>query len=160
MLFAADYSQVELRVLAHMSGDEKLISAFLGDEDIHRATAAFLNNIEPELVTSNMRAMAKRVNFGIIHGLSEFGLARDTGLPREVAAAFHRQYLDKYAGVRTYIEETAAHARQHVVATLSGRRRSMPDIYSANWNVQQARRACHHQYAHSGHRRRTSSSRR
>lgn len=138
-LIAADYSQVELRLLAHLSGDENLIETFQRGEDIHRRTAALVHNIPLDQVTSDQRRVAKSANFGIIYGLSAYGLARDTGMPVAQAGRFIDAYFKQYPRVQTYLESSRAHAeRTGYVASLSGRRRYIPDIYSPNPTKRQA----------------------
>lgn len=129
LLLAADYAQVELRLLAHFSRDERLLAAFAAGEDVHRATAAEVFGVPPEAVTPAQRRIAKIVNFGIIYGVSDFGLAQNTGLPRADAARIISQYMARYEGVRRYIDETLRQARAHgYVTTLFGRRRYLPEI--------------------------------
>ncbi|MBI4504343.1 MAG: DNA polymerase I [Chloroflexi bacterium] len=129
LLLAADYTQVELRLLAHFSRDERLLAAFAAGEDVHRATAAEVFGVPPEAVTSDQRRIAKVVNFGIIYGVSDFGLAQNTGLPRADAARIISQYMARYEGVRRYIDETLRQARARgYVTTLFGRRRYLPEI--------------------------------
>lgn len=138
-LVVADYSQIELRVLAHIAGEETLIEAFRRGEDIHRATAATVFNVAPDLVTVEMRRAAKTINFGILYGISGFGLAQNLGgmTPKE-ADRFIAAYLDRYPKVRRYIEETEASAkREGKVETLYGRVRWLPDITSSNYNLRE-----------------------
>jgi len=138
-LVAADYSQIELRVLADMTGDEGLIAAFLAGEDIHRATAATVYGVEPGAVTRQMRDLAKVVNFGIVYGMGEFGLSSRTELSREEAGAFITTYYAKYPGIRTWQEATLASTREKGYAeTLFGRRRYLPAIRSSNFQVRSA----------------------
>ena len=101
-LFAADYSQIEFRVLAHMSQDEKLIEAFRQGADIHRRTAADVFGVEPDDVTSEMRDAAKAVNFGIIYGISDYGLSQNLNITRKEAATFITSYLENFPGVKIY----------------------------------------------------------
>ena len=132
-LVSADYSQVELRVLAHVSGERELIEAFQRGEDIHRRTAAEVYSVAPEDVTPDMRRIAKVVNFGVVYGLSDFGLARDTGMSREEAHAFIDAYFRNFPAVTTYLEQTRNHAREYgFVETFIGRRRYIADIRAAN----------------------------
>ena len=132
-LVSADYSQVELRVLAHVTGEERLIEAFARGEDIHRRTAAQVYGIDPDAVTRDMRRVAKVVNFGVVYGLSDFGLARDTGMSREEAAAFIHSYFESFPAVTRWLEQTRMHAREWGwVETFTGRRRHLPDIRAAN----------------------------
>ncbi len=130
-LLSADYSQIELRVLAHYSGDEALVNAFKNDKDIHRLTAAEVFSVFPELVTPEMRRAAKTVNFGIIYGISAFGLAKELGIGNRQAKEFIDRYFAKYPGVKRYIKETVEKAKeQGHVTTLLGRRRYIPDLKS------------------------------
>ena len=132
-LVSADYSQVELRVLAHVTGETELIEAFQRGEDIHRRTAAEVYAVEPEAVTPDMRRIAKVVNFGVVYGLSDFGLARDTGMSREDAHAFIDAYFSNFPAVTTYLEGVRNHAREYGwVETFIGRRRYIADIRAAN----------------------------
>ncbi len=132
-LVSADYSQVELRVLAHVTGETELIEAFQRGEDIHRRTAAEVYGVEPEAVTPDMRRIAKVVNFGVVYGLSDFGLARDTGMSREDAHAFIDAYFRNFPAVTTYLEGVRNHAREYGwVETFIGRRRYIADIRAAN----------------------------
>jgi DNA polymerase-1 len=132
-LVSADYSQVELRVLAHVTGETELIEAFQRGEDIHRRTAAEVYAVEPEAVTPDMRRIAKVVNFGVVYGLSDFGLARDTGMSREDAHAFIDAYFRNFPAVTTYLEGVRNHAREYGwVETFIGRRRYIADIRAAN----------------------------
>ncbi len=136
---AADYSQIELRVLAHITGDEGLISAFQADEDIHRATAATVYSVQPEDVTRRMRDLAKVVNFGIVYGMSEYGLASRTELTREEAADFINTYYAKYPKIRDWQQSTIESTKEHGYAeTIFGRRRSLPAIRSSNFQVRSA----------------------
>jgi DNA polymerase-1 len=136
---SADYSQIDLRALAHLSQDPTLLEAFRHDEDIHTATASRLFNVPPLLVTPDMRRVAKTVNFGVIYGMSEYGLEQATELSRDEAAQFITAYFEKYPGVKTYLETTKQQARAiGYVQTLLGRRRSIPEINSTNWQVKQA----------------------
>lgn len=129
LLLSADYSQIDLRVLAHYSGDEALVNAFKNDEDIHRITAAEVFSVFPELVTPDMRRAAKTVNFGIIYGMSAYGLAKELGIENKQAKEFIDRYFAKYPGVKRYMKETVEKARkQEYVTTLFGRRRYIPDL--------------------------------
>lgn len=131
LLLSADYSQVDLRVLAHYCRDEALIRAFKRGEDIHTRTAAEVYGVMPEFVTPDMRRMAKTVNFGIIYGMSAYGLAKGLGLERKQAQKFIDQYFRRYPGVRRYMEDTVREARERgYVTTMLGRRRYIPDIKS------------------------------
>lgn len=136
VLFAADYSQIELRVLAHLSGDENLRRAFVEHEDIHRRTASEVFGVAMEDVDYNMRRMAKAVNFGIIYGISDFGLSRDLGISRREAGAFIDKYYAKYPRVKIYMEKIIIEAREKgYVTTILQRRRYLPDLFSSNRNV-------------------------
>ena len=135
-LVSVDYSQIELRILAHMSGDETLVTAFQEGQDIHTSTAAEIYGVAPEQVTADMRRLAKTVNFGVIYGLSAYGLARDTGLPQREAASFIEAYKSKFAPVFAYMERTKRSVSELGYAeTLLGRRRYLPDINSGNGMV-------------------------
>jgi len=139
VLLAADYSQIDLRALAHLSQDENLRGAFLRDEDIHAATASQLYGVAPAQVTGDMRRLAKTVNFGVIYGMSEFGLEQATELSREEAAKFIHAYFEKYPGVRQYLDRTKEQARdQGYVQTLLGRKRIIPEIKSPNRILREA----------------------
>lgn len=132
---SADYSQIELRILAHLSGDEKLREAFLHQEDIHRRTAAEVLHKDPKDVTAAERSHAKAVNFGIIYGISDYGLARDLGISREEAGAYIEKYLERYPKVRQYMADSIAAAKESGRAeTMYGRFRVLPDIHSRNFN--------------------------
>ena len=132
-LVSADYSQVELRVLAHVTGEQELIDAFQRGEDIHRRTAAEVYGVAPENVTPDMRRIAKVVNFGVVYGLSDFGLARDTGMSREDAHTFIDTYFRNFPAVTAYLEGVRNHAREYGwVETFIGRRRYIADIRAAN----------------------------
>lgn len=136
---AADYSQIELRVLAHVTGDEGLVAAFLADEDIHRSTAATVFGVDPSAVTRPMRDLAKVVNFGIVYGMGEFGLASRTELTREQAADFIQTYYTKYPAIRDWQRETIESTRTNGYAeTIFGRRRYLPAIRSSNFQVRAA----------------------
>jgi DNA polymerase-1 len=138
-LLSADYSQIDLRALAHLSQDESLLDAFRHDEDIHTATAAQVFGVEPSKVTPEMRRVAKTVNFGVIYGMSEYGLEQATGLSREEAASFINAYFEKYPGVKSYLESTKEEARQTgYVQTILGRRRAIPEINAQNRQVREA----------------------
>ncbi|MCL4501885.1 MAG: DNA polymerase I [Deltaproteobacteria bacterium] len=133
VFLAADYSQMELRLLAHFSEDPILLKAFREGIDIHRQTAAEVFGIHPDLVTSEMRRQAKVVNFGIIYGISPFGLAKQMGVPQRVAADFIQRYFARHTRVKAYLDETLETAReQGWVTTLLGRRRRIPQLHSSN----------------------------
>jgi DNA polymerase-1 len=138
-LLAADYSQIELRVLAHFCRDARLVEAFQRDEDIHRATAASSFRIPPDKVTPEHRRLAKMINFGLLYGMSEFGLAQRSGLPREEAATVLKSYFESYPGILTYLEETKTKAQETgYVETVLGRRRAIPEVRSSNRQVRAA----------------------
>ncbi len=132
-LVVADYSQIELRLLAHMSGDEVLVDAFTHNQDIHTRTAAEVLKVDPAFVTPDMRRSAKAVNFGIVYGQTPFGLAQTLGIDRKEAELYIRRYFERYAGVREFIDKTIEHVRETGVATtLLGRRRPIPDMKNRN----------------------------
>ncbi|MGP7816723.1 DNA polymerase I [Niallia sp. 01092] len=136
IVFAADYSQIELRVLADIANDEKLIEAFKEDHDIHTETAMSVFHVDADEVTSNMRRHAKAVNFGIVYGISDYGLSQSLHITRKEAARFIERYLESYPGVKNYMEEIVADAKQQgFVSTLLHRRRYLPEITSRNFNV-------------------------
>jgi DNA polymerase-1 len=138
-LLSADYSQIDLRVLAHLSQDPSLIAAFDQDEDIHASTASKLLGIPEKEVTSEMRRNAKTVNFGVIYGMSDYGLEQATKLSREEAARFIALYFEKYPKVKEYLEATKEQARKlGYVQTVLGRRRFLPEVNSANRMVREA----------------------
>ena len=138
-LVAADYSQIELRILAHLSQDRALITAFESGDDIHRRTAAAMFQVDPAAVTREMRSRAKTINFGIIYGMNEYGLSSRLAIPVEDAKVFIRAYFEVYPGVRDWIESTIARAReQGQVTTLLGRRRTVAELGSSNPRVRQA----------------------
>ena len=136
-IVSADYSQIELRIMAHLSGDRGLIEAFAAGEDIHRHTAAEVFGVAPDEVTSEQRRYAKVINFGLIYGMSAFGLAGNLGIERAAAASYMDKYFTRYPGVAAYMERTRNEAKERgFVETVFGRRLWLPDIASAN----QARR--------------------
>ena len=136
VLFAADYSQVELRIMAAMSGDPGMIEAFEQEVDIHSATAARVNGVSLGEVEPTMRSAAKMVNFGIIYGISAFGLGQRLGIPRADAGEIINTYFEQYPGVKNYMDETVEEAKSSgYVETLTGRRRYLRDINSANATV-------------------------
>jgi DNA polymerase-1 len=138
-LFSADYSQIDLRVLAHLSGDPDLIAAFAQDEDIHATTASKIFGIPVDKVTSEMRRNAKTVNFGVVYGMSDYGLEQATNLSREGASQFIALYFEKYPRVKEYLEVTKEQARKlGYVQTMLGRRRYLPEINSSNRMVREA----------------------
>ena len=135
-LLSADYSQIELRIIASMSGDKHMIEAFKNGEDIHQATAAKIYNVKLSEVSKDMRRNAKMVNFGIIYGISSFGLSERSGISRKEASDVIKQYFDQYPGIREYMDKTIAFARANgYVETLMRRRRYLRDINSNNANV-------------------------
>ena len=135
-LIVADYSQIELRLLAHMSQDPVLLDAFRQGEDIHTRTAAEVFGVGPLAVTPELRHNAKAVNFGIVYGISGFGLAAQLGIPRAEAEKYIKAYFERYSGVKKFIEATIADVRQTgVTRTLFGRERPIPDINSRNPNA-------------------------
>jgi DNA polymerase-1 len=138
-LLAGDYSQIDLRALAHLSQDSSLVNAFRRDEDIHTATASQLFGVGASKVTPDMRRLAKTVNFGVIYGMSDYGLEQATELSREEAAQFITSYFEKYPGIKQYLESTKQQARESgYVQTLLGRKRFIPEINSPNRQVREA----------------------
>ena len=138
LLLVADYSQIELRVLAHIAEEPALIAAFEAGEDIHRATAAVVMDVAPELVTARQRRAAKVINFGIIYGMSAFGLSQNLGISRGEAQQFIDAYLEKYAGVKRYMDSTLEAAeREGKVETLYGRVRWLPELQARNHAVRE-----------------------
>jgi len=138
-LVAADYSQIELRIMAHLSGDASLLSAFADDRDVHQATAAEVFGIPLEAVTSDQRRSAKAINFGLIYGMSAFGLARQLGIGRGEAQRYVDLYFERYPGVKRYMDETRQKARDAgYVETIFGRRLYLPDIQSRNQGLRQS----------------------
>ncbi len=136
VMFAADYSQIELRVLAHIADDEKLIQAFQEDMDIHTKTAMDVFHVAANEVTSNMRRQAKAVNFGIVYGISDYGLSQSLGITRKEAGQFIERYLESYPGVKQYMDNIVMDAKQTgYVSTLLHRRRYLPEITSRNFNL-------------------------
>ena len=136
MLIDADYSQIELRVLAHIADDPVMIDAFSKDQDIHRRTAAEVYGVPLDEVTPAMRSAAKAVNFGIVYGISDFGLARNIGVSRKQAAEFIERYLGRYAGIRRFMDSAVAQGKlQGYVTTLFGRRRYLKELSSPNYNI-------------------------
>jgi DNA polymerase-1 len=136
VLVAADYSQIELRIMAHISGDERLLKAFAEDQDIHQATAAEVFAVDLDAVTDEQRRSAKAINFGLIYGMSAFGLARQLSINRYEAQDYIDLYFDRYPGVKKYMDETRAQAATNgYVETVFGRRLYLPDI-----NARQAQR--------------------
>ncbi|HEY5701429.1 MAG TPA: DNA polymerase I, partial [Gammaproteobacteria bacterium] len=132
-LLAADYSQIELRIMAHLSGDAGLTKAFESGADIHRATAAEVFNVDSEDVSGEQRRRAKAINFGLIYGMSAFGLGRQLGIPRGEAQEYVNAYFERYPGVRAFMDNTRARAKeQGYVETVFGRRLYLPEINSRN----------------------------
>lgn len=137
-LLAADYSQIELRIMAHLSKDEGLLNAFRQGMDIHRATAAEVFGVESTDVSAEQRRAAKAINFGLIYGMSAFGLAKQLGISRQDAQRYVDRYFERYPGVHIYMQRTKEHAREKgYVETLFGRRLYLPDIHSRNMQVRQ-----------------------
>jgi DNA polymerase-1 len=138
-IVSADYSQIELRILAHLSQDETLIQAFQNDEDIHARTASEIFTVPMEKVTPAMRREAKVINFGILYGMSPYGLSQQLGIEPKIAQSYIDEYFKKYTGVQTYIGKTLEEARQRgYVTTLLNRRRYLPDIHSPTLPIRQA----------------------
>lgn len=138
-IVSADYSQIELRIMAHLSGDERLLDAFAHGEDVHRATAGEIFGVTPLEVGPDQRRVAKSINFGLIYGMSAFGLARQLGLERSAAQTYIDRYFARYPGVARYMEEARATVREHgYVETVYGRRLWLPEIRSSNGNRRQA----------------------
>ncbi len=134
----ADYSQIELRVLAHISGDEHMIDAFLHDEDIHKQAASKVFDIPIDKVTKEQRSSAKAVNFGIVYGISDFGLAEQLNIPRKQAKKYIEQYLEKYSGIKSFMDNIVESAKEKgYVETLFHRRRYIPELSSNNYMVRQ-----------------------
>ena len=138
-ILAADYSQIELRIMAHLSGDEGLIRAFKNGEDIHRATAAEVFGVAPEAVSDEQRRNAKAINFGLIYGMSAFGLGRQLHIGRNEAQQYIDLYFERYPGVHRYMEDTRKLAAEKgYVETLFGRRLHLPEINARNGQRRQA----------------------
>ncbi|HEY2493345.1 MAG TPA: DNA polymerase I [Paenibacillus sp.] len=135
-ILAADYSQIELRVLAHISDDERLKDAFIHDMDIHTKTAMDVFGVKAEEVGADMRRSAKAVNFGIVYGISDYGLSQNLNIPRKEAAKFIEQYFEVFQGVRKYMDDIVKVAKNDgYVTTLLGRRRYLPEINASNFNI-------------------------
>ena len=133
LIASADYSQIELRIMAHISGDAALIRAFETGVDIHRATASEVFGVAPEAVSAEQRRYAKVINFGLIYGMSSYGLAKSLGIDNGAARNYIERYFDRYPAVRAYMERTREQAReQGYVETVFGRRLYLPDIRSPN----------------------------
>ncbi|HEX4619358.1 MAG TPA: DNA polymerase I, partial [Steroidobacteraceae bacterium] len=138
VLLAADYSQIELRIMAHLSGDESLRAAFAEDRDVHQATAAEVFGVELGGVTPDQRRTAKVINFGLIYGMSPFGLARNLGIERAAAQQYVERYFQRYPGTRRFMDETRVKARElGYVETVFGRRLYLPEIRSGNTQLRQ-----------------------
>jgi DNA polymerase I len=138
VFLTADYSQIELRILAHLSGDPAFVQAFRNAQDIHRQTAALMFGVEPADVTPDMRGAAKTVNFATIYGIGPFALAQKLGTSVAEAKGFIEQYFLRFPGVRRYLDEQIEKARDcGFVETLSGRRRYIPELKSRNFNIRQ-----------------------
>ncbi|MFB9752622.1 DNA polymerase I [Paenibacillus hodogayensis] len=136
LMLAADYSQIELRVLAHISGDERMKDAFQNDMDVHTKTAMDVFGVPESAVDSNMRRQAKAVNFGIVYGISDYGLSQNLNITRKEAAQFIEQYFAVFEGVRRYMDEIVKQARTNgYVSTLLARRRYLPEINASNFNL-------------------------
>ncbi len=136
VLMAADYSQIELRIMAHLSDDPGLLSAFASGADVHRATASEIFNVPLETVDNNQRRAAKAINFGLIYGMSAFGLARNLGIPRDIARDYVERYFVRYPGVKRYMEATRKLAHeQGFVETTFGRRLYLPELASRNYQL-------------------------
>ena len=134
----ADYSQIELRVLADISGDRNMLKAFRNDEDIHKQVASKVFEIPMDDVTKEQRTAAKAVNFGIVYGISDFGLAGQLDITRKRAKSYIEQYLDKYSGIKKFMDEIVEEAKeQGYVETLFHRRRYIPELKSNNYMVRQ-----------------------
>jgi DNA polymerase-1 len=137
-LVAADYSQIELRIMAHLSADASLLNAFAEDRDVHQATAAEVFGIELAAVSADQRRSAKAINFGLIYGMSAFGLARQLGIGRGDAQRYVDLYFERYPGVKRYMDETRRQARESgYVETVFGRRLYLPEIRSRNQALRQ-----------------------
>jgi DNA polymerase I len=138
VLLAADYSQIELRIMAHLSGDESLRAAFAHDRDVHQATAAEVFGVSLDAVTSDQRRTAKVINFGLIYGMSPFGLARNLGIERSAAQQYVERYFQRYPGTKRFMDDTRVKARElGYVETVFGRRLYLPDIRSGNPQLRQ-----------------------
>ena len=136
VLVDADYSQIELRLLAHIAGDAHMIAAFRSGEDIHTVTASQVFGVPPESVTHEMRRRAKAVNFGIVYGISDFSLSQDIGVTRAEAKEYMEKYFEKYSGVHAYMTRVVEQAKENGwVSTLMGRRRWLPELKSSNFNL-------------------------
>jgi DNA polymerase-1 len=133
VIASADYSQIELRIMAHLSGDAALLKAFHDGQDVHRATAAEVFGIAPQEVSSEQRRYAKTINFGLIYGMSAFGLAKSLGIDNTAAKTYIDRYFARFSGVKQYMDDTRAQAKaQGYVETVFGRRLYLPEINSPN----------------------------
>jgi DNA polymerase-1 len=138
LLLAADYSQIELRIMAHLSADEGLLKAFAADQDVHQATAAEVFEMALDDVTADQRRSAKAINFGLMYGMSAFGLAKQLGIARGQAQEYVNLYVDRYPGVKASLDDSREHAReQGYVETVFGRRLYLPEINARNANRRQ-----------------------
>lgn len=138
VFFGADYSQIELRILAHFSGDEAFVKAFREGIDVHKQTASVIFGVPLDAVTPEMRAQAKTINFATLYGQGDFSLGRQLGIPRDEAKEFIEEYFRRFSGVRAFLDEQVELARDRgYVETLSGRRRYVPEMHARNWNVRQ-----------------------
>ncbi|MDX1567521.1 MAG: DNA polymerase, partial [Longimicrobiales bacterium] len=138
VFLGADYSQVELRILAHFSGDDAFVRAFREGIDVHRQTASVIFDVDIEEVTDEMRARAKTINFATLYGQGAFSLGNQLGISREEAQEFIDQYFERFSGVRDFLDEQVEKAKEKgYVETLLGRRRYVPELRSGNWNVRQ-----------------------
>jgi DNA polymerase-1 len=137
-LLAADYSQIELRIMAHLSGDQGLLDAFAQDRDVHQATAAEVFGVAPDEVSADQRRSAKAINFGLIYGMSAFGLAKQLGIERGKAQEYIELYFARYPGVKAFMDDLRAGARARgYVETVFGRRLNLPNIDSRNVQLRQ-----------------------
>ncbi|HZH93654.1 MAG TPA: DNA polymerase, partial [Tissierellaceae bacterium] len=131
-----DYSQIELRLLAHISSDPKMLDAFINNEDIHTKTAAEVFGYPKDEVTSELRYKAKAINFSIIYGISDFSLSKDIGISRKEARKYIDNYFENYTGVRSYMDDAVAKGKENgYVETLLNRRRYVPELASRNYNI-------------------------
>jgi DNA polymerase-1 len=136
VLISADYSQIELRVLAHVADEPALMEIFARDEDVHTATASQVFGVEPGAIDPGMRSKSKMINYGIVYGLSDYGLADRLNIPREEAKAFIDAYLERFPQVAAFIQRTIEQARDEgYVTTLWGRRRQIPELRARNYQV-------------------------
>ena len=148
----ADYSQIELRILAHMSGDEHLIAAYRSSQDIHAATASQVFHVPLAEVTPELRRNAKAVNFGIVYGISAFGLSEDLSISQKEAKEYINRYFETYPGVKAFLDGLVNHAKeQGYVTTLYGRRRPIPELKSSNFMQRQFGEAGGDEFPDPGH---------